>query len=196
MHEVHSWRRLRRVWPDATQRRHGTTPNFLRFYEINPDVIRLARDYFSFLSASAAKSEMVLGDARLSLEHEPPQEFDILVLDAFSGDAIPTHLLTQEAADLYARHLKPNGLLCVHISNLHFDLRPVVTGIAERLQMQSRCIQAKGDDERGTTLCHWMLLSREPIPAAILDVADVVEAAPKRSLLWTDEWSNLLSVLR
>ncbi len=175
---------------------YGQPQDRLRFYEINPDVVRVARDYFSFLSASAAKSEMVLGDARLSLEHESPQEFDILVLDAFSGDAIPTHLLTQEAADLYARHLKPDGLLCIHISNLHFDLRPVVAGISDRLQMQTRCIEAKADSEQGTTYCHWMLLSREPIPGAILDVADVVESDAIKSLWWTDEWSNLLSVLR
>ncbi|MGE0377712.1 MAG: spermidine synthase, partial [Planctomycetaceae bacterium] len=107
---------------------YGTPRDLFRCYEINPEVVRLAEEYFTFLSDTPAETEIILGDARLSLGHEPDQQYDVLVLDAFSGDAIPTHLLTREAADLYARHLRNDGILCVHISNIHFDLRPVVQG--------------------------------------------------------------------
>ena len=174
---------------------YGKADDTIRFYEINSEVVRLARGYFTFLSDTDAKTEMILGDARLSLEHEPPQNYDILVLDAFSGDAIPTHLLTREAGDLYARHLARDGILAVHISNLHFDLRPVVNGLAEHLEMDTVCIQSQENKSQGTQLCHWMLLSRKPIPESIVAAAGDVDVV-NESVLWTDEWSNLLSVLR
>lgn len=178
---------------------YGTDNDVMRFYEINPEVLRLAERHFTFLSGTDASTEHVLGDARLSLEHESPQQYDVLVLDAFSGDAIPTHLLTREAGELYAKHVRDDGFLAVHISNLHFDLRPVVKGLADHLEMHSVCIQGDKDDAQGATLCHWMLMSRAPIPQDVVDAADHVDdldelvAAP---ILWTDEWSNLISVLR
>ncbi len=175
---------------------YGQKADRLRFYEINPDVITLAQQYFTYLSDSPAKSTMVLGDARLSLEQEPNNQFDVLVLDAFSGDAIPTHLLTHEAGQLYTRHLKPDGILCIHISNLHFDLRPVVLGLARDLGMQATCVEAPADESRGQLMCHWMLLTREALPPELLNDAHEVEGLPSKSIQWTDEWSNLLSVLR
>lgn len=178
---------------------YGRAGDTLRFYEINPEVLRLAERHFTFLSKSNAKTEHILGDARLSLEHESPQDYDVLVLDAFSGDAIPAHLLTREAGELYARHVKPDGFIAVHISNLHFDLRPVVKGLAEHLDMHCACLQGNKDDSQGASLCHWMLLSREPIPQALLDAADYVDDLDQiadNPVLWTDEWSNLISVLR
>jgi len=175
---------------------YGQPQDTFRCYEINPEVIRLARDYFTFLSDTPARTEMITGDARLSLEHEPPQNYDVLVLDAFSGDAIPTHLLTREAADLYLRHLQNDGVLCVHISNLHFDLRPVVQGLARHLDMHCVCLQAAANEEQGTSLCHWMLLSRQPLSSDVLTSAEKLDRPSDRTLLWTDEWSNLLSVLR
>jgi spermidine synthase len=175
---------------------YGQRTDRFRFYEINPDVIALAEKYFTYLSDSPAKSMTVLGDARLSLEQETPNQFDVLVLDAFSGDAIPTHLLTREAGQLYAKHLKPDGILCIHISNLHFDLRPVVQGLARDLQLKVTCVEAPQDDSSGTTSCHWMLLSRGSLSPELLNGAYEIEGLPPKSLLWTDEWSNLLSVLR
>jgi hypothetical protein len=175
---------------------YGQPGDVIRFYEINPDVITLAQRHFTYLTDSPAKTEMVLGDARLSLEQESPNRFDVLVLDAFSGDAIPTHLLTREAGQLYLKHLRDDGILCIHISNLHFDLRPVVQGLADSLQLTVQCLEAKADATRGTMSCHWMLLSRTEIEPEILNAADEVEVLPARALIWTDEWSNLLSVLR
>ena len=175
---------------------YGLQHDTIRFYEINPEVVRMAKEYFWFLKDTDAKTEMILGDARLSLEHEAPQDYDILVLDAFSGDAIPTHLLTEESVQLYVKHLKQDGLLCIHISNLHFDLRPVVLGLAESHDLNVVSIQANKNDERGTSLCHWMVLSREPIPQQILNAAEELDELGDKRIRWTDEWSNLLSVLR
>ncbi|MDA1016613.1 MAG: fused MFS/spermidine synthase, partial [Planctomycetota bacterium] len=96
--------------------------DYFRFYEINPTVLQLAHDQFSFLKNSQAETEVILGDARISMERETSQRLDVLVLDAFSGDSIPTHLLTKEAFDVYLRHLNADGVIAVHISNKHVDL--------------------------------------------------------------------------
>ena len=175
---------------------YGTQHDRLSFYEINPDVIRMAREYFSFLQDTAAETLITLGDARLSLEQQLPQEFDILILDAFSGDAIPTHLLTAEALQVYLRHLKRDGLLCIHISNLHFDLRPVIFGLADSGNLNAVGLRSEKNEELGTSLCHWMLLSRQKIPDQIVSAAEQVDPVADTEVCWSDEWSNLLSVLR
>jgi spermidine synthase len=175
---------------------YGTPHDLFRCYEINPEVVRLAEEYFTLLSDTAAETEIILGDARLSLEHEPDQQYDVIVLDAFSGDAIPTHLLTREAGELYARHLRDDGILCVHVSNMHFDLRPVVQGLAEHLGMYSASVEGQADEQQGTQKCQWMLLSRQPIDDAIIAATDAVHPLDGDPLLWTDVWSNLFSVLR
>src|SRR5439155_682177 len=117
---------------------YGRPGDYVRFYEINPEVLRLAHEteYFSYLRTSAARVEVILGDARLSMEREleqgGSQQFDVLVLDAFSGGAIPLHLLTEEAFRIYFGHLRnPGGILALHISNAHIDLRPVVFALAD-----------------------------------------------------------------
>ena len=144
---------------------YGKPGDTLRFYEINPDVIRIASDqrYFSFLSGSPARIEMVPGDGRLSLEHEfdvhEEQDFDVLVIDAFSGDAVPVHLLTLEAFETYVRSLKrSSGILAVHITNSYLDLRPVVFAAARRLGLQATWIHSAGDG-RATSASNWVLLS-------------------------------------
>ncbi len=127
---------------------YGRPSDWLRFYELNPQVIEVARSYFTYLEDSPADVSIVTGDARLSLARElresGPNRFDLLVLDAFTGDAIPMHLLTREAFALYDAHLAPDGILAVHVSNLHFDLRPVVRSHAESmaavaLPIRKRC---------------------------------------------------------
>jgi hypothetical protein len=105
---------------------YGRKGDVYRIYEINPVVPQLADKHFSFLKDSPAKIETILGDGRLSLEREPDQRYDLLVMDAFSGDSVPVHLLTREAMAVYFRHLKPGGLLAVNSTNTFLDLRPVV----------------------------------------------------------------------
>src|SRR5213078_3014628 len=105
---------------------YGRTGDTFRIYEINPLVLQLASAEFSFLRDTPAKVETVLGDGRLSLEREPSQQFDVLVMDAFSGDSVPVHLITREAFEIYFRHLKPGGILAVNITNRYLNLEPVM----------------------------------------------------------------------
>lgn len=183
----------------------GKTGDRFRFYEINPKVVDLARRRFSYLAESAAAIELALGDARLSLEREPPQQFDLLVLDAFSGDAIPVHLLTREAFAIYLRHLKPEGLLAVHISNHFLNLEPIVRRLADHFGLQAVAVhdderQWFDDDEEGIAAyaTDWVLLSRQAhgLEAPEIKQAAVPLANPDpRIPLWSDEQTDLFRIL-
>jgi spermidine synthase len=175
----------------------------MRFYEINPEVPRLAEEYFTYLADArdrGATIELVLGDARLTLERElaQPQAFDVLALDAFSGDSIPNHLLTQEAFDIFLRHLAPGGAMIVHISNRYLDLAPVVYGLAEHFGLQAVRIFSV-DVKHGGWGADFIILSHN---RAMLDSLHQVEGALPRDPplppfpLWTDQKHNLLEVLR
>ena len=131
-----------------------------RFYEINPAVPEMANRYFTYLKDCRGHHDVVLGDARLSLEREAPQGFHVLVLDAFSGDAIPTHLLTREAFEIYLKHLDPAGILAVHITNKYLNLAPVVQGLADHFQMGATQIDVPDDDDKLINRSHWMLVTR------------------------------------
>jgi hypothetical protein len=174
---------------------YGRAGDRFRFYEINPDVIAAAHNHFTFLSDSPAEKAVVEGDARLALEFEEPQEFDILVLDAFSGDAIPVHLLTREAMAVYLKHLKTDGLLACHISNLHFDLRPVVAGLAQEYGLTS--VVRFSDDNPATAAqsALWVLLARYPQVLARATGLESNSESRRPPVFWTDDRSNLLEVL-
>jgi hypothetical protein len=168
----------------------------MRFYEINPDVIDLAWKHFTFLEDCEAEVKVLPGDARLVLEREPDQQFDVLVLDAFSGDAIPVHLLTTEAMQIYSRHLSHDGVLAVHISNSYFDLEPVVRALGDEFGLSARVQACERGADGGVALeSVWMLLCREP---AVLTKALGPDSAAtnSRTVLWTDDRNNLLNVLR
>ena len=180
---------------------YGQPGDDFRFYEIDPDVIGLAQTQFSFLSDSAATINVTLGDARLSLEREAPQHLDVLVLDAFSSDAIPVHLLTREAFEIYGKHLKADGVLAIHISNLHFDLRPIVRRLAGEFDFRAEHIPSPRSDERGLLTADWMLLSRNERfwqqSEVVRVLAEQGTSAPSSvGPLWTDQFSDLLHVLR
>jgi len=175
---------------------YGHSGDRYRLYEINPDVISMAREHFSFLSDCPAELTMVTGDARLALEFEEPQQFDVLVLDAFSGDAIPVHLLTKEAISAYLGHLKPDGVLACHISNMHFDLRPVITGIANELNLASVIRISDENLEQATHPATWALLSRQPETLAGSVGLESTVGASRQPIVWTDDRSNLFEVLR
>lgn len=167
-----------------------------RYYEINPDVVRLAEKHFTYLRDCRGKMTIVPGDARLTLEREEPPQFDVLALDAFSGDAIPAHLLTQEAFEVYKRHLKPDGVLVVHISNLYFDLAPVVAAAADRVRLQGVQVVSDGDDEQGTSAANWVVFARDLSRPEFQPVREAGEDLAPRRILWTDTFSNLLQVLK
>ena len=185
--------------------RYAQPGDVFRFYEINPDMIRLAEGeggYFSFVSDSKAETQIVAGDARLSLEREVsspgPQDFDVLVLDAFSGDAVPLHLLTREAFEVYLQHLASDGVLAVNVSNRYFDLSLQVYRLAEAFGLQAMKIEDRGDALQSYDSI-WMLLARD---RRLLDAPALASreaaapAIPAGLRLWTDDYSNLLQILR
>jgi hypothetical protein len=184
---------------------YGRSGDTIRFYEINPLVIRLARGeggYFTYLQDSAAHIEIVLGDARLSLEREleqsGSQDYDLLVLDTFNSDSIPVHLLTREAFTLYLQHLKPGGILAVHVSNRVLDLEKVVSRMANEFGLQMVSIFASSDGP-GTSASRWELLTTNQAfleDAAIHDYVVTTDKADKHIQLWTDDYSNLFQILR
>jgi hypothetical protein len=164
-----------------------------RLYEINPQVFELARSEFSFLADSAARQQDVLGDARIAMEREPPQRLDVLAVDAFSGGAIPVHLLTTQAIEVYLRHLAPRGVLAFHLTNRHLDLPPVLLAAARARGLAAAWVHddAEGSDLRRTD---WVLLSREP--AALAGLQGVVPSPRTLPAPWTDDVNNLLLRLR
>ncbi|WP_447963645.1 spermidine synthase [Nitrospira sp. Ecomares 2.1] len=171
-----------------------------RFYEINPDVDRMAREYFTYLKNAQGAQQVVLGDGRISLERElgnkHRQQFDILAVDAFSGDGIPVHLLTREAFALYWEHLRPDGILALHITNLHFDFSPVVRALARESGKQALWIKDMADHGKGNSYSDWVLVTNNQ---AFLDDFFVnIRIVPWRSLeeiIWTDDYSNLFQVV-
>ncbi|MSQ89648.1 MAG: hypothetical protein EXR32_10310 [Betaproteobacteria bacterium] len=179
---------------------YGRKGDVYRFYDINPQVIAIARSEFTFLSDSEATIEMALGDARLNLEREPPQGFDLLAVDAFSSDAIPVHLITKEALAVYLRHLKPDGIIAFHVSNRFLSLVPVVARLAEEHGAHAVLVSDKGkdgDDEHTTT--DWVLVSRVRKALEAPAIQAVSPEAPDEQpgwRTWTDDYSNLVQILK
>jgi spermidine synthase len=173
--------------------------DYVRLYEINPDVVKIADEYFTFLPTARQKSDqldVLLGDARLTLERQPPQNFDLLAIDAFSSDAIPTHLLTNEAFELYFKHLKPNGVLAVHISNRFVDLVPVCARAAEHVNRPARVIRSTSDGTYDTSI--WVLITanRELMARPEFQGSNTYMARAAHSFKgWTDQYSSLWPVL-
>ena len=175
---------------------YGDADDTYRFYDINPAVPRIAREQFTYLNDSPARIEIVLGDARLKLESEPPQGFDVLAVDAFSGDSIPVHLITLEAVGAYLRHMKPQGVIAFHVSNRFLDLKPVLLAIAERHGLEYAFVHETSDE--GTTTSDWVLLTRhKPLILRPEIVTATEPVAPQPDWrLWTDDYNNLIQVWR
>lgn len=177
---------------------YGRPGDYFEFYEINPLVIRLANTEFTFLKYSHAHVRVTLGDARLSLERQPPRAFDVLAIDAFSSDSIPVHLLTVEAFRLYLSHIKPGGVLAVHVSNKYLDLLPVVGQAAALLKKPAWVVDTEDEDGNGVFGATWVLLTdreemfKEPEMKDMTSRLDATEGFRP----WTDDYSNLLGILK
>lgn len=170
--------------------------DLFRFYEINPMVERLAREKFTYLSECEGKVEVVHGDARLSLEREPAQQYDLLAVDAFSGDSIPVHLMTREAVDLYFRHLRPGGVLALHITNSHLDLGPVAEKLGRAAGKHAVLVSSEGDSDNEIYGADWVLMSSSPLePQALKKVSTRLVERPELRL-WTDDYNNLFQILK
>jgi hypothetical protein len=176
---------------------YGKAGDDYRFYEINPMVAEIARSKFTFLRDSKANAEIVLGDARMSLEREADAHFDTLVLDAFSGDSIPVHLLTYEAFQCYFRHMNPGGVIAVHVSNQYLDLRPVVANLAARFGRTAVLVHSAAKPDRSVSIAEWVLMTDDPVFIEQLQGLKSAERIrPTGQRLWTDQFSNVLDVLR
>jgi len=176
---------------------YGREGDYYRFYEINPLVPTIARTQFTYLPDCRAKVEIAMGDARLSLEREPDEHFDVLAVDAFSSDSIPVHLLTKEAMLLFLRHLQPHGILAVHISNRYLDLQPVLSEHAKAIGSLARVADTDDDNEMGVFGATWVLLAKPGMAFPQMIAAATAELTGKRTVrLWTDDYSNLFQILK
>ncbi len=177
---------------------YGRAGDTFRFYDLNPAVEPVARNLFAYLRQTPAEVTVVDGDARASLLREPAQRFDVLVVDAFSGDAIPLHLLTAEAMEVYVRQLAPGGVLAFHVSNQHVDLEPAVQMLGAHAGLEARTVQNAPQDNRGEFRATWVLLTangeffNQPEVEAL---ARPTEVRP-RLRLWTDDYSSLFPLIR
>jgi spermidine synthase len=176
---------------------YGEPGDVFRFYEIDPRVEVIAKNVFTYLRESRAKIEIAHGDARLSMEAEPPENYDVIAVDAFSGDAIPVHLLTAEAIKLYQRHLAPGGIIAFHISNTYLRLAPVVQAQADHAGLHAVLVTTEDNDDTGAFSSDWVLVTANEKFLALPEIADAsAKIEPKPGLrLWTDDYSSLLPIL-
>ncbi len=185
----------------GTTAAYGRSGDLIRFYEINPQVVDLAQKHFRYMSDSQAKVEVALGDARLTLERERGPQFDLIAVDAFSGDSIPTHLLTIEALDAYISRLKPGGALLIHTTNRYLTLPPVIKVLAESRKLHAGLIEHEPTEEEANMQqsdSDWVIVSRD---RRILDsepVAARIQPIKGRDgiNLWTDDYNNLFRILK
>jgi hypothetical protein len=177
---------------------YGKPGDRIRFYEINPQVKPVAENLFTYLRDSGAHITYADGDARASLTRECPQSFDVLAVDAFSGDAIPLHLLTTEALVLYKKHLAPNGILAFHVSNQYLDLAPEITLLATSAGMKAELVESSPDAARGAFRSTWVLLTASPTFFTQPEIAAATQPMPTvpRLRLWTDDYSSVLPIVQ
>ncbi len=176
---------------------YGAPGDVFRFYEIDPHVEVIAHNVFTYLRESKARIEIVHGDARLSMEAEPPEHYDVIAVDAFSGDAIPVHLLTAEAIQLYLRHLAPGGTIAVHISNQFLNLAPVVQEQADHAGLKAVIVYSDDEDNTGAYSSDWVLMTANEKFLALPEIkAASEEIDPQPGLrLWTDDYSSMFPIL-
>jgi hypothetical protein len=179
---------------------YGRKSDEFRFYELNPVVEDFARRRFTYLGESYANCAVILGDGRLSLEAEPSQQFDLLVLDAFTSDSIPTHMLTLEAFALWLRHLRDDGRIAVHISNRHLNLAAVLAAAAEHHGLSGVVIDSPGEAIAASQAANWVVLSRTAAGIAFPTIpkSTVTPLNDYRTGIrpWTDSFSSFLGILR
>lgn len=175
---------------------YGRPGDGYRIYELSPAVLDVARRHFTYLTDCKAKVDVVLGDARLQLEREAPQHFDVLAVDAFSSDSVPAHLLTREALAVYLRHLRPGGVIAFHVSNRYLDLAQVVRQLAEQAGLQSWEITDQPADSERLTRSDWVWVTANQPLLAELQAAKVGADVPNKGPLrvWSDDYYNLLQV--
>jgi hypothetical protein len=183
---------------------YGRRGDVFRFYEIDPQVAAVALSEFSFLRDTRAQTDVVLGDGRLSLEREAPQHYDILAIDAFSGDSIPMHLVTREAMAVYLRHLKPDGAIIFQATNRFIDISPVIARLAADYGLTAVMVTDSPDAAHSTGVGFWtsrtdqIIVTRNEALLAARAVRSAAEVLTPRAdfRVWTDDFYNMLQVLK
>ncbi|WP_153558428.1 spermidine synthase [Roseimaritima sediminicola] len=179
---------------------YGRPGDRFDFIEINPDVIRMSKDHFSFLADSQAEINLLLGDGRLLLEEQAEASYDVIALDAFSSDSVPAHLLTREAFALYRSRLGDRGVLVVHVTNRHLNLPPVVHRLAADAGWSSALVSSQGDMDQHTLAAQWMVIAKADHPLWSSPELEPWPTAPapqrRQGPLWTDDYHDLLSIVR
>lgn len=177
---------------------YGRKGDNYRFYEINPQVIDVAMKEFTYLTSTPAKIENLLGDARLTMERETPQNYDVLAIDAFSSDSIPTHLMTHQAMGVYLKNMKPDGVIAFHVTNRFLHLAPVVKRIADENGLHTVLISDEPDDASDFAKTDWVLVSRSEKALAHARIAAAKEPIGEIPglRLWTDSFNNLFKILK
>jgi spermidine synthase len=178
----------------------GRAGDRYRFYDIDPEVIAVAKERFTYLRDSKARIETVVGDARLQLEREPVQRFNILAIDAFSSDSIPVHLVTREALAVYLRHIDDRGIIAFHVTNRFLDLPPVVADLAKESGLTAVLVHHDPGPNEPAAINRstWMLLSRDKSLAShplLKGVQRPVNPIPGLRT-WTDDFSSLFQILK
>ncbi|MFC1892235.1 spermidine synthase, partial [Thermodesulfobacteriota bacterium] len=181
---------------------YGKEGDYYRIYEINPAMAEVAaseKGYFRFVPDSKAEVDVIMGDARISMENEEPQQFDVLALDAFSGDAPPVHLLTREAFSLYMKHIREGGIIAVHITNRYLNFKPLIWNIAKEMDLERVLITSWGDDWI-TYYTDWFLLAKDKgvLQQNVFTADAIPEPDPetlKSTTIWSDDYSNLYQLL-
>jgi len=182
---------------------YGRPGDSIRFYEIDPEVLRVSEEFFSYRADCQATVDVVLGDASIELARElaagTPQGFDVLAVDAFSSDSIPMHLLTKQAVDLFRKHLRPDGLLCFHISNRYLDLTPVMVGVAEATGCKCAFIYSESDVASGTLPATWAIVTQNAVFLAAPEVQRHIvpwDSQGREPIVWTNDYGSLWHVLK
>lgn len=187
---------------------YGRESDVIDFYEINPGVIRIANEYFTFLRDCKSKTELILGDARLKMDSQRNKRYDLIVLDAYSGGSVPIHLLTREAFALHRDRLAPNGLIAAHITNSHLNLYPVVKLQAENLGMAYWCKHVASEQETQTRRNLYLIMTHDsefiqshatvfpPIYDAMGQIVGRAEPTAPGAILWTDQFSSINAIER
>jgi len=177
---------------------YGRRGDLVKFYEINPQVIDIASKYFYYLSESSAHIQIALGDARLILERESPQQFDVLAVDAFSGDAVPVHLVTREALAVYLKHIKPDGAVAFHVTSRYLSLAPVIKQLADEVGYEAVMIADRSDDNDYASHSDWVVVTRNndflADPVVMKKRVEIDSIANMK--IWTDDFSNLFQILK
>ena len=177
---------------------YGKPGDLYKFYEINPKVIDIASNYFYFLSENPAQIQIALGDARLVLERERPQQFDVLAVDAFSGDAVPVHLVTREALAVYLNNIKPDGAVAFHVTSRYLSLAPVIKQLADEVGYEAVLIADRSDDNPYASHSDWVIVTRNrdflTDPEVVTKRAAIKPIAGMK--IWTDDFSNLFQILK